>query len=170
MEKDDKSSILTVSQGRRNLVLKSIVRRGGDDRRKGDTDTGRGPIGLTTVFEPSDPADRIVDVVFVHGLNGGSNSTWSQNSDPALFWPKEWLGKDDTFKDARIHTFGYNSSFTQESVLNINDFATSLLVSIKDCPTIPRDDWVSSCLDGVLFRGSFYKSSSGAIPPKKETY
>lgn len=134
----DDVGIGAVSQSRRTFTLKSIVRR---DGRRQDMRTGKGPIGLTTVLEPTDP---IVDIVFVHGLNGGSHSTWTRNNDLSLFWPKEWLGKDGAFKDARIHTFGYNSTFTERSVLNITDFATSLLVSIKDCPTIPRDYCVSS--------------------------
>ena len=111
-------------------------------RGRGESDTAneeppKGPYGLTTLYEPSDPA--IVDLVFVHGLGGGSRSTWTKSMDSSLFWPQEWLPQDPKFKDVRIHSFGYNSNWDKESTLNIHDFAKSLLGSIQDCPAIPRE-------------------------------
>jgi hypothetical protein len=44
----------------------------------------KGPLGLTTIYDPPLPA--IADLIFVHGLNGGSRSTWSENNDLTLFW------------------------------------------------------------------------------------
>jgi hypothetical protein len=108
--------------------------------RKG-SDTGlendKGPLGLTTIYNPLEKA--IADIIFVHGLGGGSRKTWSKNEDPALFWPQEWLPRDPGFRDVRIHTFGYDSNWDKESILNVHDFAKSLLEWIKDCPAIPRD-------------------------------
>jgi hypothetical protein len=100
----------------------------------------KGPIGLTTVYNP--PDDIVVDLIFVHGVNGGSQSTWTKNGDPSLFWPQEWLPKDQAFHDVRIHTFGYASAISQGSVLNIPDFARSLLYSIHDSPVILRESKV----------------------------
>ena len=97
------------------------------------------------MFEPSSPFPKVIaDLVFVHGLGGGSRKTWTKDEDPSLFWPQEWLSQDDGFKDVRIHMFGYSSNWEKESVLNIHDFAKSLLEWMKDCPTIPRDAQVSS--------------------------
>jgi hypothetical protein len=101
------------------------------------SESTKGPFGLNTLFEPSEPA--IADLIFVHGLAGGSQSTWTKSSDPSLFWPKEWLPQDAAFRDVRIHSFGYNSNWDKESTLNVHDFAKSLLGSIQDCPVIPRD-------------------------------
>ncbi|OBT62656.1 hypothetical protein VE03_07482 [Pseudogymnoascus sp. 23342-1-I1] len=97
----------------------------------------KGPLGLNTLH---DPLDAVADLIFVHGLGGGSQSTWteSQNGalDPALYWPERWLPHEDGFGDVRIHSFGYDSNWAKESTLNIHDFAKSLLVAIMDCPAI----------------------------------
>ena len=98
------------------------------------SEDGRGPLGLTTLFSPQD--EVIADLIFVHGLGGGSRSTWSKSPDQSLFWPQEWLPQDTGFKDVRIHSFGYNSNWDKESTLNIHDFAKSLLGSIQDCPAM----------------------------------
>lgn len=106
----------------------------------------KGPLGLNTLH---DPLEAIADLIFVHGLGGGSQSTWteSQNGalDPALYWPERWLPYEDGFGDVRIHSFGYDSNWKKESTPNIHDFAKSLLVAIMDCPAIvKRNSNVSS--------------------------
>ena len=123
-------------------------RRGSDT----GTDNDKGPLGLTTIFKPLEKV--IADLVFVHGLGGGSHKTWSKNEDPALFWPQEWLPHDPGFRDVRIHTFGYDANWDKESILNIHDFAKSLLEWMKDCPAIPRDAHVSSF---HLYTRTFYE-------------
>lgn len=106
----------------------------------------KGPLGLTTLFEPTGVA--IADVVFVHGLGGGSRSTWTKSGDPSLFWPL-WLPQNPGFQNVRIHTFGYKYSDFKTNLLTMHDFARSLLSSIQDCPMIPRDSTVraSRCLE-----------------------
>lgn len=44
----------------------------------------------------------------MHGIDGGSFSSWAKNEDPRLYWPKEWLPKELELSRARIHTYGYN--------------------------------------------------------------
>jgi hypothetical protein len=122
----------------------SRIFRGNRPRRdSNESDIERkGPLGLTTVYNPPIPA--IADLIFVHGLGGGSQSSWSKNNDPTLFWPEQWLPSDAKFQDVRVHSFGYTSNLRSESVLNINDFAKSLLGAIDDCPLIPGDSDVGS--------------------------
>jgi hypothetical protein len=99
----------------------------------------KGPLGLTTLYVPSaDQGPPVADLIFVHGLNGGSHSTWSRGGIPERFWPREWLPEDDAFKDVRIHTFGYPSAVTRESIINIADIARSLLAAIKDSPLMNK--------------------------------
>ncbi|KAI8304311.1 hypothetical protein K4K59_012834 [Colletotrichum sp. SAR11_240] len=106
-----------------------------DDHQAGQP---KGALGLTTLHAPNNHV--LTDLIFVHGLNGGSESTWSK-SDGSRFWPKHWLPKDDAFKDVRIHTFGYSSGLNRESVLNVHDFASSLLSAIQDSPAIAASGW-----------------------------
>jgi hypothetical protein len=98
----------------------------------------KGPLGLNTLYEPS--GSVIADLIFVHGLGGGSLKTWteSQNGvlDPELYWPQQWLPQENGFDDVRIHSFGYDSDWSRDSTLNVHDFAKSLLVSVMDAPAI----------------------------------
>lgn len=135
----DRRKTAASSAGRSFFPRTITFRKGGEN----GTENDKGPIGLTTVYKPLENA--VADLVFIHGLGGGSRKTWSKNEDPALFWPQEWLPRDPQFRDARIHTFGYDSNWDKESILNIHDFAKTLLEWIKDCPAIPRDANVS-CL------------------------
>jgi hypothetical protein len=100
-----------------------------------------GSLGLETLFDPS--GSIAVDLLFVHGLNGGSQSTWTKGLDSTLFWPQEWLPHDDSFQDVRIHTFGYDSNLGKGSILDIQDFAKSLLGSIQHSPTMSHSSNVS---------------------------
>ena len=96
----------------------------------------KGPIGLTTLFIPTEAV--IADLIFVHGLGGGSRSTWTYSDDASLYWPAEWLPKHTAFLDVRIHTFGYDANWDKQSVLTLHDFARSLIGAIHDCPHIPK--------------------------------
>lgn len=117
---------------------------------------GKGPIGLTTLYSPLHDSP-IAEIIFVHGLGGGSHSTWRASHDPTLFWPLEWLPDDDDFRNVRIHTFGYDSSWDKESILGINDFANGLLTSIFNSPTIASNDGV--CINRT-FPGYFLQNPS----------
>lgn len=113
---------------------RNIIRR--ESRDQDQSESPAGPLGLTTLHEPD--GEVVVDLIFVHGLRGGSQSTWTKDGDPSLFWPRAWLAKDEAFRDVRIQTFGYASALSRESVLNIPDFARSLLYSIHDTSGISR--------------------------------
>src|SRR5579862_2366744 len=138
----------------RSFISRTLARRDGSG--SGSADDTRGPFGLTTVFSPH--GSVVADLVFVHGLGGGSRSTWTKSLDASLFWPKEWLPRDVAFKDVRIHSFGYNSNWRAESVLNVHDFAKSLLGSIQDCPAIPQGSDVRA-----FFSQSEYQTTSSQM-------
>ena len=123
----------------------------------------KGPLSLRTIHEPLDGA--IADVVFIHGLGGGSRKTWAKNEDPELFWPGEWLPRDDDFQDVRILTFGYNADWGKESILNIQDFGKSLLYALKDAPTGSRAQqcpliFVCHSLGGLVAKKAFNMSKT----------
>lgn len=101
----------------------------------------KGQLGLNLLFDSLEP---VVDIVFVHGLGGGSRKTWTKDNDPQLFWPKEWLSRDPEFKRARVHSFGYHADWVErrESILNIHDFASSLLAHLQSSAIIRRSKQV----------------------------
>ena len=133
----ERSKSIPMSSGR-HFLSRTLTRR---DTRGHSSEDGKGPFGLNTLFDPENAA--IADLVFVHGLSGGSKSTWTKSNDPSLYWPKEWLPHDPAFEEVRIHSFGYNSNWGDESILNVHDFAKALLRSMQDCPVIPRKTNVS---------------------------
>ncbi|KAK4098485.1 hypothetical protein N658DRAFT_431842, partial [Parathielavia hyrcaniae] len=105
-----------------------------------DHDDDKGPLGLTTLYEPEPPTESLVDIVFIHGLGGGSRKTWSYSSRPHHYWPRSWLPADNDFLDVRIHTFGYKADWGErrDSILDIHDFAQSLLGALRNHPRIRR--------------------------------
>jgi len=96
----------------------------------------KGSLGLNLLYDPADP---VVDFVFVQGLGGGSRKTWSKSSNIKHFWPR-WLAQDSDFQDVRIHSFGYNSDWAsmKQDVSNISDFALSLLNALQYSDTMRK--------------------------------
>jgi hypothetical protein len=88
----------------------------------------------------------VADVVFVHGLNGGSFSTWTKDSNPGCYWPQQWLPEEDGFEDVRIHSFGYPAAATRDSVLNVRDISRSLLAAVHDSPLMSKGEQVCLCV------------------------
>ncbi|KAM7204974.1 hypothetical protein V8F33_001215 [Rhypophila sp. PSN 637] len=100
----------------------------------------KGALGLTTLHEPTSPSEPVADIVFIHGLGGGSRKTWSFSSDPQHYWPQAWLPDDGDFADVRIHTFGYKADWAErkQSVLDIHGFSQILLGALRNHPAIRR--------------------------------
>ncbi|CAG8897091.1 unnamed protein product [Penicillium egyptiacum] len=61
-----------------------------------------GDYGLKTLYEPE---HATVDILFVHGLTGNRETTWTFKPTRQL-WPQHFLAKD--LPNARIITFGYD--------------------------------------------------------------
>ncbi|KAH7322926.1 WD40-repeat-containing domain protein [Stachybotrys elegans] len=124
----------------------------------------KGPLGLTTLYSPGDES-TIADLIFVHGLGGGSHSTWRAMGDPSLFWPLEWLSTDPDFGQVSTHTFGYSSSWDKESILGIDDFANGLLRAVLNHPTISLHDqvpiiFVSHSMGGLVVKRMYVLAKS----------
>ncbi|KAI1749523.1 WD40 repeat-like protein [Xylaria castorea] len=94
-----------------------------------------GPHGLNLLYSPSEP---IVDIIFVHGLGGGSRKTWSKTELLNHYWPKEWLPKDVAFERVRIQSFGYNSDWakSKDNCLNLHHFGKALLGHLATSPLL----------------------------------
>ncbi|KEF58876.1 uncharacterized protein A1O9_03719 [Exophiala aquamarina CBS 119918] len=122
-----------------NNLLRLVLRKGPTSgKREENTEHSRNrrldPLGLKVLHEPS--VLPTADIVFVHGLGGSSQQTWSKDHDPRLFWPLEWLPYEKAIASARISSFGYNAHFLSSSsgrktILNISDFAKDLLFQLR---------------------------------------
>jgi len=81
--------------------------------------------GLRVLHEPAEP---LVDIVFVHGLTGDSYDTWFEVKS-GIYWPVHLLSQD--VPDARILAFGYDADVTKflgpVSQNNLRDHASALL-------------------------------------------
>jgi hypothetical protein len=85
-------------------------------------------LGLRNVAEASNGQNAVVDIIFVHGLTGNSQGTWT---DPGsgVHWPSQLLRHD--IPDARIFCFGYDADVTSfwghASKNRLTDHAKSLM-------------------------------------------
>ncbi len=98
-----------------------------------DEKVARGPLGLRLLHSSPEP---LIDIIFVHGLRGGSIKTWRKGNDPRNFWPQLWLPAEPELHNANIHSFGYDSDWvsTKSSILNVHDFGQSLLEEMRNSP------------------------------------
>ncbi|TFB01532.1 putative transporter AQR1, partial [Trichoderma ghanense] len=86
-------------------------------------------LGLRVLHQPEFAS---LDIVFVHGLGGHSQKTWTKNHDPGLFWPEIWLPFEPDVGKARILTFGYEASWRGGAgISGITDFAKELLYEMR---------------------------------------
>ncbi|KAE8420143.1 hypothetical protein BDV36DRAFT_250155 [Aspergillus pseudocaelatus] len=96
-----------------------------------------GDKGMTVLQDGGD--DPELDIIFIHGLQGHPESTWTytkttgrlwSKKTQTVFWPKALLAQHDSCKSARIMTYGYNSHAygfkTKVDFCNIQGLAESL--------------------------------------------
>ena len=65
--------------------------------------------GLTVVSDPGKGA--LVDLVFVHGLNGNPQKTWTAENSQ-LFWPAQLLPEFVEEQKVRVLVYGYDADIT----------------------------------------------------------
>jgi hypothetical protein len=107
-------------------------------RQATDEDSNRGPLGLRLLHSSPQP---LIDLIFVHGLRGGSIKTWRKGHDPRLFWPQHWLPMEAGLSNASIHSFGYDSDWgsTTPSILNVHDFGRALYEEMRSSPFLRQN-------------------------------
>lgn len=83
-----------------------------------------------------------MDIVFIHGLGGTSQLTWSKHRNLELFWPLTFLPLEPDLCLARILTFGYNADFRKSGNLSTSvlDFAKDLLFDLKYATDDDKND------------------------------
>ncbi|KAL4918886.1 hypothetical protein BDW62DRAFT_59625 [Aspergillus aurantiobrunneus] len=121
--------------------------------------------GLNVIYESPDP---LVDIVFVHGLNGHPHRTWT-SSKTGTFWPVDLLPEVLTQSRVRILTYGYNANVTsftdgasKDRILNHSEtLAASLAANrtIKNCSERPII-FVCHSLGGLVVKRALIYSRS----------
>ncbi|KAJ0426152.1 hypothetical protein BJY00DRAFT_323622 [Aspergillus carlsbadensis] len=122
--------------------------------------------GLTLVYESSSPP--LVDIVFVHGLNGHPHRTWTSTRTGA-FWPVDLLPEVLEQSRVRILTYGYNANVTsftdgasKDRILNHSETLAAQLAAnrtIKHCSERPII-FVCHSLGGLVVKRALIYSRS----------
>lgn len=88
--------------------------------------------GLRILYDPPVTVNKIVDIVFVHGLTGDAHDTWF-HKEAKIHWPRDLLKHD--IKDARLLSFGYDADvagwWTPKSASRIGNHAEDLLSALS---------------------------------------
>tara|TARA_R110002074_G_C12548406_1_gene666351 strand:+ start:219 stop:1439 length:1221 start_codon:yes stop_codon:yes gene_type:complete len=109
---------------------------------------------------PSDSA--LLDVVFVHGLTGNHNDTWTHKS--GSFWPR-WLAED--FQTINVYSAGYDSSIfaslSKGDGASLVDRATMLLdrLASRKAPNTPIL-FVTHSLGGLVVKQMLRRSQDAS--------
>ncbi|KAL5001151.1 hypothetical protein BDV10DRAFT_199407 [Aspergillus recurvatus] len=121
--------------------------------------------GLNVVHEAP---DALVDIVFVHGLNGHPHRTWT-SSKTGTFWPVDLLPDVLSSCRVRILSYGYNANVTsftdgasKDRILNHSEtLAASLAANrtIRDCTERPII-FVCHSLGGLVVKRALIYSRS----------
>lgn len=84
--------------------------------------------GLTVLHNPAYASTDVVDIIFIHGLNGHPYKTWL-DAKSGTYWPVDLLPQN--VPNARIMAFGYDAGVTNfvgpVGQNNIRDHASTLL-------------------------------------------
>ncbi|CZT06939.1 related to vegetatible incompatibility protein HET-E-1 [Rhynchosporium graminicola] len=118
-----------------------------------------GALGLNLLNSPTDP---LLDLIFVHGLGGGSTKTWCSSEDVTQFWPKEWLPREPGIHNMRIHSYGYDADWQSSrasSTINVHDFGHQLLERLRGCSSISRSPtpivFVAHSMGGLVVKQAY---------------
>ncbi|KAI1120345.1 Alpha/Beta hydrolase protein [Nemania abortiva] len=121
--------------------------------------------GIKVLYEPHNP---IVDLVFVHGITGHRDHTWSadRNSDP---WPKLML--PSRIPEARILTFGYDASvigfwrsISRNSIGDHSNNLLSALSSFRSNAELRPIIFIAHSLGGLVVKDALLSSRASPEP------
>ncbi|EPE29406.1 P-loop containing nucleoside triphosphate hydrolase [Glarea lozoyensis ATCC 20868] len=146
--------------------------------------------GFSHIF---DPGDAVVDIIFVHGLQGHPEQTWTYQpqllkkrfslsstsrltfgNQQNVFWPYDLLAHEDSFAKARILTWGYDSKvitefFGTSNQHNISQHGNDLMIALqqerKHNPSRPLI-FVAHSLGGILVKVALDSSKRSVHQPQ----
>lgn len=94
-----------------------------------------------------------VDIVFVHGLFGHRESTWTGLQNKSILWPRDLLSAD--VPNARILTFGYDADVAKLGAEVTNGTMESHAADLCEVLARLRSSTDSVKKDLVFFLGDF---------------
>ena len=117
------------------------------------------PSGIKVLYEPQEPN---LDIVFVHGLSGDRERTWSLSQGLGC-WPQDLLPKE--VPEARILTFGYDAYIIGTVSNNkIRDHARNLVNELVRVRTNGRERrpiiFVVHSLGGLVCKDALHVSTN----------
>lgn len=114
-----------------------------------------------------DNANRVGDILFVHGLDGDVRETWQSSNDVNTFWPT-WLGED--FPELAVWALDYDASSLgwKGTSMPLTDRAINVLAAldangIGSRPVI----FITHSLGGLVVK-QFLRHAAGLGQPKWE--
>ncbi|KAL3477561.1 Alpha/Beta hydrolase protein [Aspergillus californicus] len=125
--------------------------------------------GLTVIYESQQ--GPLVDIVFVHGLNGHPHRTWTSTTSnkAGTFWPVDLLPEVLSQNRVRILTYGYNANVTsftdgasKDRILNHSETLAAQLAAnrrLKRCSERPII-FVCHSLGGLVVKRALIYSRS----------
>ncbi|CAI7595185.1 unnamed protein product [Penicillium glandicola] len=119
-----------------------------------------GAIGMKVL---SDPSNADLDIVFVHGLTGNREKTWTHEN--GTLWPRDLLAKD--LSQTRIMTFGYDVDIFNFTSITFSDrlydhsqsLAYAVVSQRIDCSTRPIL-FIAHSLGGLVCQQALILSNS----------
>ncbi|RYP18170.1 hypothetical protein DL765_004096 [Monosporascus sp. GIB2] len=115
-------------------------------------------VSLETLYDPvkAEKGKPNIDVVLVHGIDGGPVKTWKDKS--GVVWPQDLLPQDQPC--TRVLSFGYNGDmYRNDSAAGIRDNARSLLSYLRiERKADPERQivFIAHCLGGLIVKQALY--------------
>ena|ERR1700693_2252420 len=81
----------------------------------------------TNIWKVCDGVTSVLDILFIHGLTGSPEDTWTSSSPEKEYWPK-WLCEN--FSSISVYTLGYPASVLEswaKQEMNLHERANNML-------------------------------------------
>ena len=114
-------------------------------------------LGLRVIYQPDNPSEAVVDIVFVHGLDGDSFTTWFEQT-KSSYWPRDFLAHD--IPQSRILTFGYIADWASFGKGWLSGNASDLLHDLCSLRSLPENVSIICSILLPNFAGDFSHCTS----------